>query len=248
MSSLNSRRYRYSTSKWFSGERRCALPQSRGSTGNEEDGGSQGELISSVPLFAAFLATLFCASPAQILGRGGLGDVKRTQYQIQLDGAGPVELETAALVSVATNDFVLAAAIVTVIDRRPTERRPFPANGLAARLFGTEFKQVSAQLAGIQLALNTAAAANREFVAARLTRWRTSRTPSRPAPSQGRAIEIECRSLTDQIHDWQVIANIRTDFHVLRAAVPFSIQSFAITPDGKPRNMPSNGLISWSNR
>ncbi len=112
---------------------------------------------------AAFLATL-CASPTQILGRVGLGDAKRTQYQTQLDGAGPVELETAALTAVATNDLVLAAAIVTVLDRRPVDRRPFSANDLAARLFGAEYKKVSTQLAGIQLALKTATAANREFV------------------------------------------------------------------------------------
>lgn len=49
--------------------------------------------------------------------------------------------------------------------RPPPDRpRPSPANDLAARLFGAEFKQVSAQLPGIQLALNTATAANREFV------------------------------------------------------------------------------------
>jgi len=112
---------------------------------------------------AAFLATL-CASPAQILGRVGLGDVKRTQYQIQLEGAGPVELETTARTAIVTNDLVLAAAIVTVIDRRPTDRRPFSANDFAARLFGAEYKQVSTQLASIQLAFKTATAANREFV------------------------------------------------------------------------------------
>lgn len=112
---------------------------------------------------AAFLETL-CASPTQILGRVGLGDAKRTQYQTQLDGAGPVELETAALTAVATNDLVLAAAIVTVLDRRPVDRRPFSANDLAARLFGAEYKKVSTQLAGIQIALKTAIAVNREFV------------------------------------------------------------------------------------
>lgn len=106
-------------------------------------------------------------SPTQILGRVALGDAKRTQYQMQLEGAGPVELETAARTAITTHDLVLAAAIVTVIDRRPADRRPFAANDFATRIFGAEFEKVSTQLAGIQLAYKTAIAANNEFVRGR---------------------------------------------------------------------------------
>ncbi|WP_447734788.1 hypothetical protein [Rhodanobacter soli] len=115
---------------------------------------------------AEFLSTLH-QSPTQILGRVGLGDTKRTQYQMQLEGAGPVELETAARTAITTHDLLLAAAIVTVIDRRPADRRPFAANDFATRIFGAEFEKVSTQLAGIQLAYKTAIAANNEFVRGR---------------------------------------------------------------------------------
>ena len=52
-------------------------------------------------------------SPATMLGRVALGDPKRTQYQLQLEGAGPVEMETAAR---------------TAIDTRCSARRPSMAN------------------------------------------------------------------------------------------------------------------------
>jgi hypothetical protein len=130
---------------------------------SEADRDAPLKLLAAHATEAAFLSTL-CASPTQILGRVGLGDAKRTQYQLQLDGAGPVELETAARTAVATNDVVLAAAIVTVIDRRPPERRPFPAADLASRMYGDEHQKISSQLAAIQLAYKTASAANREFV------------------------------------------------------------------------------------
>jgi len=115
---------------------------------------------------AGFLMTL-CNSPAQMLGRVALGDNKRTQYQMQLEGAGPVELETAAVTAIATNDVVLAAAIVTVVDRRPLDRRPFSVADFAARMWGDQHKEVMAKLKGVILADRTARAANAEFVRGR---------------------------------------------------------------------------------
>lgn len=103
-------------------------------------------------------------SPATMLGRVALGDLKRTQYQLQLEGAGPVEMETAARTAIMTGDLVLGAAIATVIDRRPKDRRPFAVQAFAERLLGEVWKRMTAKLEGVQLAYKSAVAADREFV------------------------------------------------------------------------------------
>ena len=103
-------------------------------------------------------------SPATMLGRVALGDPKRTQYQLQLEGAGPVEMETAARTAIMTGDLVLGASIATVIDRRPKDRRPFSVQAFAERLLGEVWKRMTAKLEGVQLAYKSAVAADREFV------------------------------------------------------------------------------------
>lgn len=103
-------------------------------------------------------------SPASMLGRVALGDPKRTQYQLQLEGAGPVEMETAARTAIMTADLVLGASIATVIDRRPKDRRPFSVQAFAERLLGEVWKRMTAKLEGVQLAYKSAVAADREFV------------------------------------------------------------------------------------
>lgn len=119
--------------------------------------------LAKVAADAAFLMTL-CQSPAQMLGRVALGDARRTQYQTQLEGAGPIELETAAVTAIATGDMPLAAAIATVVDRRPFARRPFSVAAFAERVWGEQFATVTTKLKGILLAERTARAANDEFV------------------------------------------------------------------------------------
>lgn len=119
--------------------------------------------LAKVAADAEFLLTL-CQSPTQMLGRVALGDNKRSQYQAQLEGAGPVELETAAITAIATEDVVLAAAIVTVVDRRPRDRRPFSVGDFAERVWGKQHAEVTAKLKGAILAERTARAANDEFV------------------------------------------------------------------------------------
>ncbi len=112
---------------------------------------------------AEFLLSLN-QSPAQALGRIALGDTKRLTYQLTLEGAGPVELETAAITAIATNDLPLAAAIATVVDRRPRDRRPFSVGDFAQRVFGAQHAEIVAKLKGVILAYETAIAADREFV------------------------------------------------------------------------------------
>ena len=119
--------------------------------------------LAKVAQDAEFLLSLN-QSPAQMLGRVALGDARRTQYQQQLEGAGPVELETAAVTAIATNDVVLAAAIVTVVDRRPRDRRPFSVADFAERMWGAQHAEVTAKLKGAILAERTARAADDEFV------------------------------------------------------------------------------------
>lgn len=103
-------------------------------------------------------------SPATMLGRVALGEARRTHLMQQLEGAGPVELETAARTAIMTGDMVLGAAIATVIDRRPKDRRPFAVQALAERMLGEVWKRMTAKLEGVQLAYKSAVAADREFV------------------------------------------------------------------------------------
>lgn len=69
----------------------------------------------------------------------------------QLEGAGPVEITTAAKVAITTNDLPLASAIVTIIDRRPLDSRPFGVAEFAGRIYGEEHKRIAAKLTGTQL-------------------------------------------------------------------------------------------------
>lgn len=112
---------------------------------------------------AAAIAAVY-TSPATMLGRVALGDPRRTNLMQQLEGAGPVELETAARTAIMTGDLVLGAAIATVIDRRPKDRRPFAVQPFAERLLGDIWKRMAAKLEGVQLAYKSAVAADREFV------------------------------------------------------------------------------------
>lgn len=103
-------------------------------------------------------------SPATMLGRVALGEARRTHLMQQLEGAGPVELETAARTAIMAGDLVLGAAIATVIDRRPKDRRPFAVQAFADRVVGEVWKRMTAKLEGVQLAYKSAVAADREFV------------------------------------------------------------------------------------
>ena len=103
-------------------------------------------------------------TPAMLLGRVALGDPKRTHFMEQLEGAGPVEMETAARQAIMTGDLVLASAIATVVDRRPKDRRPFTVQAFAERVIGPSWDRVNTKLEGVQLSFKSALAADREFV------------------------------------------------------------------------------------
>lgn len=78
--------------------------------------------------------------------------------------AGRVELETAAITAIVTGDMPLAAAVATVVDRRPSDRRPFSVAAFAERVWGAQHAEVTAKLKGVLLAERTARAADDEFV------------------------------------------------------------------------------------
>jgi hypothetical protein len=103
-------------------------------------------------------------TPVMLLARMALGDARRTNLQAQLDGAGPVELETAARVAILSNDMVMAAAVASVCDRKPRDRRPFSVQDFAARVAGATFADIDAKLQGVMLANRTAHAADAEFI------------------------------------------------------------------------------------
>jgi len=104
------------------------------------------------------------ASPVQFLGRMSLGESRRLNIQQTLAEAGPVELEAAARQAIMTNDLPMAAAVVTVVDRRVKDRRPFSAADFAARVVGITHADIMRKLGAVELAFKSAFAAEREFV------------------------------------------------------------------------------------
>jgi hypothetical protein len=111
---------------------------------------------------AKFLLGLF-SSPAQALSRVGLGETRRTNLQAQITGAGPVELESYAAQAITANDVLLAAALVTVIDRMPSKERPFSVNEFATIMWGKQHAEVVAQLQTAIQANKLAQIAEAEF-------------------------------------------------------------------------------------
>jgi hypothetical protein len=111
---------------------------------------------------AAFLMSLY-ASPAQALARVGLGEARRTNLQAQITGAGPVELESYAALAVTSGDVLLAAALVTVIDRMPSKERPFSVSEFAQLMWGKQHAEVVAQLKTAIQANKLAQMADAEF-------------------------------------------------------------------------------------
>jgi hypothetical protein len=104
------------------------------------------------------------ATPVQHLGGLALGDSRRLYIQQTLAEAGPVELERAARAAIMTNDLPMAAAIVTVVDRRPRDRRPgFSPADFAARVVGVQHAEITGKLAAVQLAFKSSLTGNREF-------------------------------------------------------------------------------------
>ncbi len=107
------------------------------------------------------------SSPVAVLARAGLGTPERTNYQQQLTGSGIVELKNAALLAAATNNKVLGAALIAVIDRMPARSRPFSAHDLADRLVGEEVRSVQSAIAAVKTAAQRAINRNREWEAGR---------------------------------------------------------------------------------
>lgn len=114
----------------------------------------------------AVTASLF-ASPQAVLARAGLGTPERTNYQTQIEGAGPAEVRNMAALAVATDNKVFGAAIMAVVDRMPARQRPLSTAELADRLVGEETRQVQAAITQIKLAAQHAININREFAAGR---------------------------------------------------------------------------------
>jgi hypothetical protein len=110
----------------------------------------------------ALTAALF-ASPQAVLARAGLGTPERTHYQQQLEGSGIVQIKNMAALAVATNNKVLGAAIMAVLDRMPRRERPISTAELAERLVGEETRQVQDAITRIKLAAQSAININREF-------------------------------------------------------------------------------------
>jgi hypothetical protein len=101
-------------------------------------------------------------SPVKVLSRTGLGTSQRTAYLQQLVYAGPGELGHMAQVAVGTKNVPLAAAVLSLLDAKPTKERPMSAAALASAMQLEEYTKVQeyfkigeARLQGIVLAMRT---------------------------------------------------------------------------------------------
>ena len=108
------------------------------------------------------------ASPVTVLACAGLGTQERTNFQKQLDGSGIVDLRNAALLAVATDNKVMGAAIVAILDRMPARSRPFSAQDLADKLVGEETRGVQAAIAAVKQVTQRAINRNREYETGRV--------------------------------------------------------------------------------
>jgi len=136
----------------------------------ENSSGTRWEQLRELNAAADSLATTaqLWASPVTVLARSGLGTPERSAYQQQLDGSGVVELKNAALLAVATNNKVLGAALVSIIDRMPARSRPFSAQDLADKLVGAETRQVQDAITAVKLAAQRTINKNREWEAGKV--------------------------------------------------------------------------------
>jgi hypothetical protein len=109
------------------------------------------------------------ASPVTVLARAGLGSTERTAYMQQLTGAASVELRQMAAFAAASNNKVLGAALVSIVDRMPAKSRPFSANELADTLVGKEVREMQDAIAAVRNAAQRAIVRNREFERGRVS-------------------------------------------------------------------------------
>jgi len=105
------------------------------------------------------------ASPQAVLARAGLGAPERSDYMRQLEGSGIVEIRNIAIFATTTNNKVLGAALMSVVDRMPQRERPISAAELADRLVGEETRAVQQAVYRIKLAVQSALNLVREFTA-----------------------------------------------------------------------------------
>lgn len=95
------------------------------------------------PAYAQLVAQRpYYDSPVKVLARAALGTPQRTDYVQQLAYAGPGELGHMAQVAVGTKNAALAAAVVSIIDSRPTKERPLSAVHLATAMQLEEYTKV----------------------------------------------------------------------------------------------------------
>ncbi len=128
-------------------------------------GNARWETLRELNAAADSLATtaLLFANPVAVLSRSGLGTAERTNYLSQINGAGRVELQNLATFAVATQNRVLGAALLTVIDKLPRRERPFSAAELADRLVGEETRTMQRGIEVIRSTVQKSIVQNRAF-------------------------------------------------------------------------------------
>ena len=130
--------------------------------GSEAERTTRLKQLLAIEAEAGKLAPLF-ESPVQMLSRMGLGSSERSRYHEQLRDAGPRELQNYAEWARYKGDRLLAAAVLSRLDKLPTTSRPFKAVEFATDIVGEEFQQTKKAIERIRLAVQRAVNANRDF-------------------------------------------------------------------------------------
>ncbi len=110
------------------------------------------------------------ASPLKMLSVQGIGSERRTQIQTQLDGAGPMELQSHMKRFQLEGDLEGAAACLVVMDRAPKGKykglEMTPAE-YADQVMGEKHKQIQAAIAEAEMRVESILAVERGFVQGR---------------------------------------------------------------------------------
>jgi hypothetical protein len=114
------------------------------------------------------LAVRATPSPVAMLGMEGLGSDSRQRYETQLATAGPATIANAAVRAIASNDLVLAAAVLSRLDAIPRDQRPFQPVDLAEKLVGKRHKLLIDRHERCRLALDAARSAEKYLTTGKL--------------------------------------------------------------------------------
>ncbi len=118
--------------------------------------------IQSLRESAALSRELF-SSPVQMLTAHEIGGERRARIHNEVRHLGPATLSNLAKRAVAEKDAELAAALVSVNDSRPSDKRAFSSTEVAEAVMGDQYRKATEYMAVIEAEFTTALDLDREL-------------------------------------------------------------------------------------